>query len=143
MCWLCDRSLSCTPALPLDGCPMFADFRVHGLKTIIFQCFHHRLHLLTGRKKKDGLPPDFLWSFVALANFMRLSLLKAARRGHVRCSVQEIRVAHLVQPMYAKVREHGAPVQGARLGGKPETRMDEMTARTELSSFISLLTRHR
>jgi hypothetical protein len=23
-----------------------------------------------------------------------------------------------VQPMYAKVREHGAPVQGARLGGK-------------------------
>jgi hypothetical protein len=30
--------------------------------------------------------------------------------------------AHLVQPMYAKVREHGAPVQGARLGGKPEKR---------------------
>jgi hypothetical protein len=27
-----------------------------------------------------------------------------------------------VQPMYAKVREHGAPVQGARLGGKPEKR---------------------
>jgi hypothetical protein len=25
-----------------------------------------------------------------------------------------------VQPMYAKVREHGAPVQGARLGGMPE-----------------------
>jgi hypothetical protein len=24
-----------------------------------------------------------------------------------------------VQPMYAKVREHGAPVQGARLGGRP------------------------
>jgi hypothetical protein len=24
--------------------------------------------------------------------------------------------AHLLQPMYAKVREHGAPVQGARLG---------------------------
>jgi hypothetical protein len=24
--------------------------------------------------------------------------------------------AHLVQPMYAKVREHGAPVQGERLG---------------------------
>jgi hypothetical protein len=27
-----------------------------------------------------------------------------------------------VQPMYAKVREHGAPVQGARLGGKPGKR---------------------
>jgi hypothetical protein len=28
--------------------------------------------------------------------------------------------AHLFQPMYAKVREHGALVQGARLGGRPE-----------------------
>ena len=27
-----------------------------------------------------------------------------------------------LQPMYAKVREHGAPVQGERLGGKPEKR---------------------
>jgi hypothetical protein len=26
--------------------------------------------------------------------------------------------AHLFQPMYAKVREHGAPVQGARLVSK-------------------------
>jgi hypothetical protein len=29
-------------------------------------------------KKKEGLPPDFLWSLLALVNFMRLSLLKAA-----------------------------------------------------------------
>jgi hypothetical protein len=27
-----------------------------------------------------------------------------------------------IQPIYAKVREHGAPVQGARLGGKPGKR---------------------
>jgi hypothetical protein len=27
-----------------------------------------------------------------------------------------------LQPMYAKVREHGAPVQGVRLGGKPGKR---------------------
>jgi hypothetical protein len=27
--------------------------------------------------------------------------------------------AHLLQPMYAKAREHGAPVQGTRLAGKP------------------------
>jgi len=27
------------------------------------------------------VPPDFLWSLVALANFMRLSLLKAAHAG--------------------------------------------------------------
>ena len=31
-------------------------------------------------------PPDFLWNLVALANFMRLSLLKGARAGLVqRC----------------------------------------------------------
>jgi hypothetical protein len=36
--------------------------------------------------------------------------------------------AHLLQPMYAKVREHGAPVQGARPGGKPAKRLDERTA---------------
>jgi hypothetical protein len=132
-------------------------------------------------KKKEGLPPNFLWSLVALANLMRLSLLKAAHavmsgaayrkfgspgfpvefggvgeplaafltesrtRGHVWCSVQEIRVAHLVQPMYAKLREHGAPVQGARLGGKPEKRRTKRqpTPETERKSFISLLTRHR
>jgi hypothetical protein len=50
-----------------------------------------------------------------LASLMRLSLLKAAHVAVGQCRVQEIRVAHLVQPMYAKVREHGAPVQGARL----------------------------
>jgi hypothetical protein len=27
---------------------------------------------------------------------------------------------HLLQPMYAKVREHGAPVQGARIVSKRE-----------------------
>jgi hypothetical protein len=27
-----------------------------------------------------------------------------------------------IQPMYAKIREHGAPVQRARLGGKPGER---------------------
>jgi hypothetical protein len=38
---------------------------------------------------------------VALANFMRLSLLKAAHAVVFRCSVQEIRVARLIRPRYA------------------------------------------
>jgi hypothetical protein len=38
-------------------------------------------------------PPDFLWSLVALANFMRLSLLKAAHAVVGWRHVQEIRVA--------------------------------------------------
>jgi hypothetical protein len=73
-------------------------------------------------KKKEGLPPDFLWSLVAYGEPQAAFLTESRTRGHVRCRVQEIRVAHLIQPMYAKVREHGAPVQGARLGGKPGKR---------------------
>ena len=49
---------------------------------------------------------------------MRLSLLKAAHVAVASAAYQEIRVAHLVRPVYAKVREHGAPVQGARLVSK-------------------------
>jgi hypothetical protein len=56
---------------------MFADFRVHGLNTTFSNAFTARLHLLTG-KEKGGASPDFLWSLVALASLMRLSLLKAA-----------------------------------------------------------------
>jgi hypothetical protein len=52
--------------------------------------------------------------------------------------------AHLIQPMYAKVHEHGAPVQGARLDGKPESRgRNDSRPQIELESFISLLTRPR
>jgi hypothetical protein len=70
---------------PLDGCPMFADFRVRGLSKTFFQCFP-RPCTPTYRKEKGG------------------------------------GFAHLVQPMYAKVREHGAPVQGERLDGMPGKR---------------------
>ena len=37
-------------------------------------------------------PPDFLWNLVALANFMRLSLLKGARAASSSAAWQEIRV---------------------------------------------------
>jgi hypothetical protein len=36
--------------------------------------------------------PDFLWNLVALANFMRLSLLKGARAASSSAAWQEIRV---------------------------------------------------
>ena len=38
-------------------------------------------------KKRGGLPPDFLWSLVALASLMRLSLLKAAHVAVGQCRV--------------------------------------------------------
>jgi hypothetical protein len=43
-----------------------------------FKCFHSAGSTVLSLKNKVGLPPDFLWSLLALANLMRLSLLKAA-----------------------------------------------------------------
>jgi hypothetical protein len=74
-------------------------------------------------KKKERASPGFPVEFDGVGEPHAAFLTESRTRGLVRCSVQEIRVAHLVQPMYAKVREHGAPVQGARLGGKPGKRM--------------------
>ncbi len=65
-----------TSLAPWTGAPC-SRFCVHGLNTTFFQCIHHPCKP-TYRKNKGGLPPDFLWSLVALANLMRLSLLKAA-----------------------------------------------------------------
>jgi hypothetical protein len=59
---------------PLDGCPMFADFRVRGLNDL-FPMLSPPVYTYLQEKKKEGF-------------------------------------AHLFQPMYAKVREHGAPVPG-------------------------------
>ena len=42
--------------LASDGGPIFADFRVHGLKTIFSNAFTTGLHLLTGKEKGGGFP---------------------------------------------------------------------------------------
>ncbi len=41
---------------------------------------------------QDAPSPDFLWNLVALANFMRLSLVKGARAASSNAAWQEIRV---------------------------------------------------
>ena len=130
MRWLCDKSLASSPALPLDGCPMFADFRVHGLNTTFFQCFHHPVFTYLQEKKEEGLPPDFLWSLVALANFMRLSLLKAAHAVMSGAAYRKSGSPILFNPCTRKSANMGHPFRacpersrrGARLGGKPEKR---------------------
>jgi hypothetical protein len=53
----------------------------------------HRNPIRTGRV--PHVPPDFLSSFLALVNLMRLSLLKAAPTVVGWSHVQEIRVAYL------------------------------------------------
>ena len=72
-------------------------------------------------KKKEGLPPDFLWSLVALASLMRLSLLKAAHAVVSGAAYRKSGLPILFNPCTRK-REHGAPVQGARRAGKPGKR---------------------
>jgi hypothetical protein len=57
--------------------------------------------------KNDGRSPPFSFPVSRCT-----PIVKALEKGRV-------------QPMYAKVREHGAPVQGARLGGKPGKRRTE------------------
>jgi hypothetical protein len=122
---------------------MFADFRVHGLN------------------EKGG--PDFLYAapdITAYAAFSKESRMKFAnatklhrKSGEaphfvfpiIRCRpVVKALEKGRVQPMYAKVREHGAPVQGARIGGKLESvGLKDSQPKTELKSLISLLTCHR
>ena len=48
-----------------------------------------------------GLPPDFLYTLLASANPMRLSLMKAAHADVGSAPWQEIRVAHRFRPTYA------------------------------------------
>ena len=45
-----------------------------------------------GAPRSPKRTPDFLWSLLALADFMRLSLVKAAQAGAGGCPVQEIRI---------------------------------------------------
>jgi hypothetical protein len=57
--------------------------------------------LIDSAKAFVGLPPDFLYTLLALANSMRLSLMKAAHADVGGAPWQEIRVAHRFRPMYA------------------------------------------
>jgi len=55
----------------------------------------------------EGLPPDFLSSLLALAIFLRLSIMKAAHVGVGGAPWQEIRVARLFRPRYAPTASRG------------------------------------
>jgi hypothetical protein len=64
-------------------------------------------------KNLGGLRPDFLWGLVALANLMRLSLLKAAHVAVGECPV----AGNRGRPSFsAQVRSHGTPGQVGERG---------------------------
>src|SRR6202044_2816468 len=56
------------------------------------------------QEKKRRASPGFPVEFGGVGELHAAFLTESRTRGHVRCSVQEIRVAHLFQPMYAKTR---------------------------------------
>ena len=66
-------------------------------------------------KKKEGLPPDFLWSLVALANFMRLSLLKAAHAVMSGAAYRKSGSPILFNPCTRKSANMGHPSRGQGL----------------------------
>ena len=78
-------------------------------------------------RKKEGLPPDFLRSLVALANFIRLSLLKAARAVMSGAAYRKSGSPILFNPCTRR-REQGHPSRGLGLvasresGGRSDSR---------------------
>jgi hypothetical protein len=91
-------------------------------------------------KKKEGLPPDFLWSLLALANLMRLSLLKAA---HAVMSGAVYRKSGLCPSCSTHVRESanmGHPSRELGLVGNRESggRIDSQSPE-ESSTLFGLL----
>src|SRR5271170_7496320 len=53
----------------------------------LFPMLSPSVYTYSQERKKEGLPPDFLWSLVALASLMRLSLRKAAHVAVGECRV--------------------------------------------------------
>src|ERR1700678_3655681 len=63
---------------------------------------------------RGGSPPDFLWSLVALAHLMRLSLLKAAHAAVGECHV----AGNPGQPSYSNHVRESPRTWGTRPGDK-------------------------
>ena len=108
-CWLSFRPLLSrlpTKRFPLDGCPMFAFSRTW-VEQDLFPMLSPPEYTYLQEKKKERASPGFPVEFGGVGELHAAFLTESRTRGHVRCSVQEIRVAHLFQPMYAKTRTWG------------------------------------
>ena len=79
------------------------EIRIRGTTKIRFECFP------LAQPQWLGLRPDFLSSLLALMNFMRLSLMKAAHEDVGGAPWQEIRVAPTFSA-HVRLGERGAPV---------------------------------
>jgi len=84
---------------------------VRGPKMIRFKCFSLTCRGFAGRYRKSygGASPDFLWRLLALANFMRLSLMKAAHADLFGAMCRKSGVAPSFSA-HVRLGERGAPV---------------------------------
>jgi hypothetical protein len=69
---------ACPQALPPGRVPHVRGLSRTWVEHDLFPMLSPPVYNDLQEKKKESLPPDFQWSLVALANLMRLSLLKAA-----------------------------------------------------------------
>ena len=100
---------------------MFADFRVHGLNKM---CDPDCLYAAPDMTACVALSKESRMRFANATKLHRKSGGSPPFSFPVsRCTpVVKALEKDRLKPMYAKVREPGAPVQGARLGGKPGKR---------------------
>jgi hypothetical protein len=89
--WLALIPSSAFPACP-QAFPPGRVLHVRGLSRTwveheLFPMLSPPVYTYLQEKKEEGFPPDFLWSLVALAHLMRLSLLKDAHAAVGECHV--------------------------------------------------------
>ncbi len=89
------------------------------------------------RRSLHYAPPDFLWNSVALANFMRLSLLKGAYAALSSAAWQEIRVRFGRDDKFVwkSTIFRGSFVPATNLSSRPERSVVEGPA---VRSFVPL-----
>ncbi len=78
---------ACPQALPPGRVPHVRGLSRTWVEHELFPLLSPSVYTYLQERKKEGLFPDFLWSLVALANLMRLSLLKAAQAALGECHV--------------------------------------------------------
>src|SRR5271168_3396724 len=112
MRWSCDKSPACSPPLPPGRVPHVRGVSRTWVEHDLFPMLSPPVHTYLQEKKKDGLPPDFLWSLLALANLMRLSLLKAAHAVLSGAAYRKSGSPILLNPCTRKCANMGHPSRG-------------------------------
>jgi hypothetical protein len=100
---------ACHQALPPGRVPHVRGLSRTWVEHDLFPMLSPPVYTYLQGKDKGGASPGFPVEFGGVGEPHAAFLTESRTRGHVRCSVQEIRVAHRIQPMYAEVANMGHP----------------------------------